>query len=167
MICLKNLDAWSGGGWGVFIAPTTKPTVWEAVCRWAHRTVRCATGHCQVRQPRHPTIRVLTVSIVGALTSWGTGQSGAAPDRYCSLSGVPSGATLTLRELSAYCSAFAGVHWSQPLYWSRCSGGTPDGPVNYSGVCPEKPEGEELESIAPGAPDQGALRFLLLLCFEP
>ena len=33
-----------------------------------------------VRQPRHPTIRVLTVSTVGALTSWGTGQSGAAPD---------------------------------------------------------------------------------------
>jgi hypothetical protein len=37
--------------------------------------------------------------------------------------------------------------------------------VNYSGVCPEKPEGEELESIAPGAPDQGALRFLFPLCF--
>jgi hypothetical protein len=33
-----------------------------------------------VRQPRHPTVRVLTVSTVGALTSWGTGQSGAAPD---------------------------------------------------------------------------------------
>jgi hypothetical protein len=27
MRCLKNLDAWSGGGWGVFIAPTSKPTV--------------------------------------------------------------------------------------------------------------------------------------------
>jgi hypothetical protein len=27
-----------------------------------------------VRQPRHPTVRVMTVSIVGALTSWGTGQ---------------------------------------------------------------------------------------------
>jgi hypothetical protein len=27
-----------------------------------------------VRQPRHPTIRVLTVSTVGALTSWCTGQ---------------------------------------------------------------------------------------------
>jgi hypothetical protein len=31
-----------------------------------------------VRQPHHPTVRVLTVSTVGALTSWGTGQSGAA-----------------------------------------------------------------------------------------
>jgi hypothetical protein len=40
------------------------------------------------------------------LTSWGTGQSGAAPDRHCSLSDAPSGAALTLRELSAHCSTF-------------------------------------------------------------
>jgi hypothetical protein len=57
-----------------------------------------------VRQPRHPTIRVLTVSTVRALTSWGTRQSGVAPDMHCSLSGAPSGAALTLRELSAHCS---------------------------------------------------------------
>jgi hypothetical protein len=62
------------------------------------------TGHCPVRQPRHPTVRVLTVLTVGALTTWGTGQSGAAPDKHCSLSGAPSGAALTLRELSAHCS---------------------------------------------------------------
>jgi hypothetical protein len=57
-----------------------------------------------VRQPRHPTVRVLMVSTVGALSSWGTGQSGAAPDRYCSLSGAPSGVALTLRAQSAHCS---------------------------------------------------------------
>jgi hypothetical protein len=100
---------------GVFIAPTTNSTVGKAVCRWAHRTVRCATRHCPVRQPHNPTVRVLTVSIVGALTSWGTGQSSAAPDRHCSLSGAPSVAALTLRELSVHCSAFAGVRWSRPL----------------------------------------------------
>jgi hypothetical protein len=49
------------------------------------------TPDSPVRQPRHPTARVLTVSIVGALSSRGTGQSGATPDRHCSLSGVPSG----------------------------------------------------------------------------
>jgi hypothetical protein len=54
----ENLDTLKCGGWGVFIAPTTKMAVGEAVCRWAHRTVRCATGHCPVRQPRHPTVRV-------------------------------------------------------------------------------------------------------------
>jgi hypothetical protein len=50
------LDALKCGGWGVFIAPTTKMTVGEGFCRMAHRTVRCATGHCPVRQPRHPTV---------------------------------------------------------------------------------------------------------------
>jgi hypothetical protein len=73
---------------GVFIAPTTKPAVGEAVCRWAHQTVRCATGHSPVCQPCHPTVRVLTVSTVGALTSCRTGQSGATPDSYCSVSGM-------------------------------------------------------------------------------
>jgi hypothetical protein len=63
---------------------------------------------------------------------------------------------------------------------SRCSASTSDSPVNYSGAALQKPEGEEFESIAPGAPDnvrwrtgqsgapdQGYLRFLLLLYFEP
>jgi hypothetical protein len=48
-----------------------------------------------VRQPRHPTVRVLTVSTVGALSSGGTGQSGVAPDRYHALSGAPLAAALT------------------------------------------------------------------------
>jgi hypothetical protein len=117
------LDGWSGGGWGVFIAPTTNSTIGDGCCRWAHWTVWCATGHCPVRQPCHPTVRVLMVSTVGALTSWCIGQSGAAPDRHCSLSGAPSGVALTLRELSAHCSclqATVGVDCcaAQPLL--RC-----------------------------------------------
>jgi hypothetical protein len=54
----ENLDALKCGGWGVFIAPTTKMPVGEGCCRMAHRTVRCATGHYPVRQPHHPTVRV-------------------------------------------------------------------------------------------------------------
>jgi hypothetical protein len=57
-VLAENLDALKCGGWGVFIAPTTKVAVGEGCCRRAHRTVRCATGHCPVRQPRHPTVRV-------------------------------------------------------------------------------------------------------------
>jgi hypothetical protein len=53
---LENLDAMNGGVVGVFIAPTTKSGCWKAVCRMAHRTVRCATGHCSVRLPRHLVI---------------------------------------------------------------------------------------------------------------
>jgi hypothetical protein len=153
MRCLKNLDAWSGGGWGVFIAPTTNLTVGETICRWAHRTVRCATEYCLVRQPRHPTVRVLTGSTVGDLTSCGTGQSGAAPDRHYSLSGVPSGAALTLHELSAQCSLCRRPLQSTVALASRCSAGTPDSPMNYSRAALQKPEGEEFELIAPGAPD--------------
>jgi hypothetical protein len=47
----------------------------------AHRTVRCAS---HVTQPLGSTF--------GALSAWATGQSGGAPDSYCSLSGAPSGA---------------------------------------------------------------------------
>jgi hypothetical protein len=45
--------------------------------------------------------------------------------------------------------------------------------MNYSGAAPEKPEGEEFRQYGPwctgqsGAPEQGSLRFLLLLSFEP
>jgi hypothetical protein len=66
-----------------------------------------------VRQPRHPTVRVQPQSTVGALSSSGTGQSSAAPDRYCSLSGVPLAAALT----SARTVALAGVRCSRPLRW--------------------------------------------------
>jgi hypothetical protein len=58
------------------------------------------------------------------------------------------------------------------------SGGTPDSPMNYSGVAFLKPEGGKFEVVQPwapdtvrwhngqsGAPDQGSLRILLLLTF--
>jgi hypothetical protein len=84
-----------------------------------------------VRQPRHPTVRVLMVSTVGALTAWATGQSGAAPDSYCSLSGAPSSAALTLRELSAHCSVVSQPLESTVALASRCSAGTADSPVTH------------------------------------
>jgi hypothetical protein len=48
-----------------------------------------------MHQPCHPTVRVLTVLTIGALTTWGTGQSGATPDMHCSLSGAPLTPALT------------------------------------------------------------------------
>jgi hypothetical protein len=128
---------------GVFIAPTTKTAVEKGCCRWAHRTVWCPTGHCPVRQPRHPTVRVMTVSTVGALSPWATGQSGVAPNSHCSLSGASSGAALTLCELSTHCSLVSRQLKSTVALGSRYSAGTPDSPVNYSGAWPQKPEGEE------------------------
>jgi hypothetical protein len=84
-----------------------------------------------VRQPRHPTVRVLTVSTVGALTSWCTEQSGAAPDSHYSLSGASSGAALTLRKLSAHCSRCRRPLESTIALLSCCSAGTLDSPVTH------------------------------------
>jgi hypothetical protein len=64
MCWLKNLDALKCWWLEVFIAPTTKVAVGEGCCRRAHRTVWCATGHCPVRQPRHPTIRVRPLELL-------------------------------------------------------------------------------------------------------
>jgi hypothetical protein len=141
---LKCLGALNSGGWGVFIAPTTKTAVGEGCCRWAHRTV------CPVRQPRHPTVRVLTVSTVGALTSWCTGQSGAAPDSYCSVSGAPLAPALTsartVHALFTLLQTTVGRIAVAPL-------GAPDSLVNYSGVAFQKPEGGKFEVAQPWAPD--------------
>jgi hypothetical protein len=123
---------------GAFYSPNHQNSRWGGL-------LSMGAQDSPVRQPRHPTIRVLTVSTVGALTAWGTGQSGAAPDSHCSLSGAPSGAALTLRELFAHCSVVSRPLESTVALASRCSAGTPDSPVNYSGVWPQKPEGEEFE----------------------
>jgi hypothetical protein len=96
-----------------------------------HRTVRCATGHCPVCQPCHPTVRVLTQSTAGALTSGGTGQSGAAPDRHCSLSGVPLTSALTS---AMNCSAVRGIVQSTVAPKSHCSAVTLNSPVAHRTV---------------------------------
>jgi hypothetical protein len=166
MRCLKNLDAWSGGGWGVFIALNHHIAVGEVVCRW----VRCATEHCPVRQPRHPTVMVLAVLTIGALTSCCTEQV-LFTDRCASNSCF---------DFCVHCSRTVHTFADDRCAVSHCSswctgqsGGTPDSPGNYSGVTPEKPKGEEFRLYGPwctrqsGAPDQGSLRFLLLLSFEP
>jgi hypothetical protein len=64
-----------------------------------------------VCQPRHPTVRVLEQTTNGALTSGGTEQSGAAPDRHYSVSGAPltggSDSTRTVLYCSSESPAFA------------------------------------------------------------
>jgi hypothetical protein len=140
-----------------------------------HRTVSGAP-------PRHPAVRAWSWSTVGGYV-------------------LLSHRTVRCRTIQS-CGplTFALTFWialftlqSQPLRAnSRCSAGTPDSPVNYSGGAPEKPEGEEFELVHPGAPDtvrwhtglsgapdQGTLRFpfcslllnpnlfFWLVCVEP
>jgi hypothetical protein len=105
--------------------------VGEAVCRWAHRTVRCAIEYCLVHQPRHPTVRVLKILTVGALTSCRTGQSGATPDRCCSLTGAPL--TPALTSVRIVHALFTLLQTTIALN-SRCSAGAPDSSVAHRTV---------------------------------
>jgi hypothetical protein len=120
-----------------------------------------------VCQPCHPIIRVLTVSTVGALTTWPTGQSGVAPDSHCSLSCVPSGAALTLCELSAHCSRCRRPLESTIAIGSRCSADPPDSRVNYSGARPQKPEGEEFEVNQPWCTGHCTVAHRTVRCARP
>jgi hypothetical protein len=95
---------------------------------------------------------------------------------YCSLSDAPSGAALTLRALSAHCSYVSRPLNSTVALATVVLLGTPDSPVNYSGVAPQKPKAEQFRVDLTGAPDtvrwhtgqsgaldQGSLQFVLLL----
>jgi hypothetical protein len=185
----ENLDALKCWWLGVFIAPTTKVVVGRGCCRMAHWIVRCATGHCPVRQAHHPTVRVRPLEL------WQVGP----PDRSRSLSCVPSGAALTSMRGGAHCLLLLFLCRRPLARSSRCSAGTPDSPVLHWTVrwiiaerLPQIPEAGKFELILPGAPDnvrlhtgqsgapdQGCLRFnfaplfwtlsfiFVLVCCEP
>jgi hypothetical protein len=120
----ENLDALKCGGWGVFIAPTTKRTVGGGCCRMAHQTLSGAPATSPGRW----------VPTVGAMTSGTTGQSGAVPDNHCSLSGAPSDACSNFCARSEHCSLFL-YRCRRPLALGAVAPlGAPDSPVNYSGA---------------------------------
>jgi hypothetical protein len=146
----ENLDTLKFGGWGVFIAPTTKRTVGEGFCRMVHRTVRCATGHCPVRQPRHQAVGFRPLEL---LTTGATRQSGGASDSHYSLSGAPSAPALTSARAGAHCSVSLFLCRRPLALYSRYSASTPDSPVNYSGAASRIPEGGKFGVELPGAPD--------------
>jgi hypothetical protein len=149
------LDALKCGGWGVFIAPTTKRTVGGDCCRGApdslvrHRTLSGAPV-------TSPGRWVLTVR---ASDNWVTGKSGAALDSHYSLSGAPSGAALTsarrraLFTFTVLLQTTVGALWPLLRWHTGQSGATPDSPVNCSGAAPRIPKGGEFGVGFPGAPD--------------
>jgi hypothetical protein len=87
-------------------------------------TVRCAS---HITKP----FRVWAQSTIGALSSCGTGQSGAAPDRYCSLSSAPLTAAQLCRALFAHCSSGIQLFQATIARSSRCSAGSPDSLVAH------------------------------------
>jgi hypothetical protein len=115
----------------VFIATNQIVVVGEGCWRWAHRTVRCVTGHCPVCRHVSQPLGLGAGQPLEALSSCGTEQSGAAPDWYCSL----SGASLTLRSALSrtvlHCSTVSATFAVDRCASSRCSAGTPDSPVAH------------------------------------
>jgi hypothetical protein len=92
-----------------------------------------------------------------ALSSSGTGQSGAAPDRSCSLSGAPLTSVLTS---ATHCSAVRGTVAVDRCAGSRYSVGTPDSPVAHRTVqriiaerAGENPRVASSLLYGPGAPN--------------
>jgi hypothetical protein len=159
---LLGLPLLEVAGWGGIYSHQPKSSRWWSLLAKGapdspvrHRTVSGAP-------PRHPVVRAWSWSTVGGFVLlWHrtvrcvTGQSGAP----------------LISALTFWIPLF--TLQSRPLHAdNRCSAGTPDSPVNYSGGAPEKPEGEEFELVHPGAPDtvrwctglsgapdQGTLRF--------
>jgi hypothetical protein len=147
----ENLGCLEWWWLGVFIAPTTKPTVGDAVCRWAHRTVRCASHITQSLGFWRfwPLERWLHVT--PDIPVWHRTGVVHCPVRLWRLLWL-------LRALFTLLQTTVALD-------SRCSASPPDGPVNYSGAALQKPEGEEFESITPGAPDSPVHQTRVLLGF--
>jgi hypothetical protein len=158
------------GGWGIY-SPNHQRSRW-----W--RLLSHGAPDCPVRQPRHLTVRVRPLELL----------SSGPPDSpvvhwTCPVDCLVRrlARALTSARAAAHCSAF-NVLCRRPLARSsRCSAGTPDSPVNYSGAASRIPEGEQFGVSFPGAPDtvrwctghcpvrQTRAHFdcLLLLLFEP
>jgi hypothetical protein len=113
---------------GVFIALNHQTTVGGGCRRWAHRIVWCATGHCPVRHHVTQPLGYWSSRPLEALSSSGTGQSGAAPDRRCLLSGAPLTCVLTS---SAHCSVVRGTVAVDRCAGSHYSAGAPDSLVAH------------------------------------
>jgi hypothetical protein len=105
--------------------------VGEAVYRWAHRTVRCATEHCPVCQPCHPTVRVRPLELwqPGPPDSLVVHRTGTV---HCPVRLLAP--ALTLRELSAHYSCVSRPLNSTVALATVAPLGTPDSSVIYSGV---------------------------------
>jgi hypothetical protein len=88
----------------------------------AHQTVRCTTGHCPVRQPRHQTVGFRPLEL------WLVGPSGCPVVHRTSPVDCPVCHPRVLWLLRALARIQCAC--SRPLArGSRCSAGSPDSPV--------------------------------------
>jgi hypothetical protein len=116
---------------GVFIAPTIKMVVGERCCRMAHRTVWCTTGHCPVRQPRHPTVRVRPLELLTCGPPDSPVVHRTTPVHCLVRHLAPA---LTSARAVALFTVHCRLLQTTVGAVSRCSAGTPDSPVLHRTV---------------------------------
>jgi hypothetical protein len=120
-----------------------------------------------VCQPHHPTVRVLTILTVGALTTWATGQSLFTV--WCAFWRCSDSAR-TIRTLFTF-QTTVGVDrcaWEPLLRWhTGQSGDSPDSPVNYRGAALQKLEGEEFEVDPPWCTGHCPVAHRTVRCARP
>jgi hypothetical protein len=131
MWSLKNLDSKGCGGWGVFIAPNHLGSRWPRLLAMGAPDRHCSLSGAL---PRHPTVRVRSRSTVGGFVLL-RHRTVRCPSHLAALTSA------------RYCAALFLLSESTVGADSRCSGGTPDSPVNYSGVRPRIPKSGWLTSV--------------------
>jgi hypothetical protein len=186
LLGLPHLEVTS---WGGIYSHQPNVAVGEGCWRWAHRTVRCATGQCPVRRHVILPLGLGAGQPLEALSSCCTGQSSGTPDSpvslwlaaltsefHCSLCRVDRCAQIAVAPLVHRTVRWiiAELHLGNPkvkssswftLVQRTLSGGAPDTVRWPTGLS--------------GAPDQGILQFpfcsfllrpnlfFWLVCVEP
>jgi hypothetical protein len=118
MLNSEHLDSFEWGGWGVFIAPNHFLVVGKVYWRWAHRIV---TVHCPMRATSARPLGFGVVDRWGRLHRTVWCQTGQSNDLWL---------------LPRHCSSLFIYVVDRWRAGSRCSDGSPDSPVNYSGARP-------------------------------
>jgi hypothetical protein len=120
--------------------------------------------HCPVRRHVTQPLGLGAGRPLEALSSCGTGRAGATPDWHCSLSGAP----LTLRsDYAAHCSSRQVLLQSTVARSSRCSAGTPDSPVIFSGVRLLKPESGLMDFVRSWCTEHCPVAHQTVRCARP
>jgi hypothetical protein len=172
----RNLGCLEWWWSGVIYSPQPPHSRWGwLLSMGALDTVRCAS---HVTQP----LGFGRCRPLESLSSSGTGQSGAVPDRDYSVSGAPltggSDSARTVHHCSSESSTFVVDRCTKELLLCWCtgqSGGTPDSPVNYSRARLRNPRVRSWTlygnlTLSGGTPDSPvrqtkALLVSLLRCF--
>jgi hypothetical protein len=130
----EDLDAWSCSGWGIY-SPQPPTSRWGRLLSMGapDSPVHHRTGpvDCPVRRHVTQPLGFGSSWPLEALSSCGTRQSGATPDRSCSMFGAPLTSALTSVR---HCSRTVAFAESTVVWVSRCSVGALDSSVAHRTV---------------------------------